>query len=79
MNEINEKKEEILSEHLDFCLQNENMMRFPLHMIIRIINNPKRKLKDHRLLIQFINKLIEKRPKEELTNEYIEILHADVE
>ena len=53
-------KEEEMSRHLDICLQNENMINFPIETLIRIINSPNRNLQDHHLLFKFIKRLIEK-------------------
>ena len=77
--ERDEQKEELLSSHLDICLRNENMNKFPLFVLIRILNSPKRQLKDHRLLINFIKRQIETRPKEELTDDYIEQLFSTLD
>ncbi|KAK8852346.1 hypothetical protein M9Y10_017320 [Tritrichomonas musculus] len=59
--EPNFEKEEILSKNLDFSIQNGNLHKLPLEMLNRILNSPKRNLKDHHLLFNFVIGIIEDR------------------
>lgn len=56
--EIDYSKEEFISSHLDICLQNELLVNFPIPILIRILNSPKRKLNNHHLLLSFIQKVV---------------------
>lgn len=58
--EIDSVKEELISKHLDICLQNDNLMQLPISVLHRIFSSPKKVLKNHHLLYQFIKKMIEK-------------------
>lgn len=58
--EIDSVKEEKLAKNLDICLQNPNMINFPLPVLNRILNSPNRILKNHHLLFNFIKKVINK-------------------
>lgn len=47
-------KEEILSKNLDVVLQNNLLKKLPIETIIRVLNSPKRILKNHHLLFKFV-------------------------
>lgn len=59
--ELDSLKEEKFAENLDICLQNERMINFPIPLLNRILNSPKRIIKNHHLLFQFIKKVINNR------------------
>lgn len=60
VDEIDQRKEEKLSKHLDICLHNSNFINFPLPVLARILNSPERVVHDHHLLFEFVHKVIEK-------------------
>lgn len=62
--ELDSMREEKLSQNLDICLQNENFSKLPINTLNRILNSPKRVLKDHHLLFEFVKKLISNQTKE---------------
>lgn len=66
--EIDSLKEEKIAAHLDICLQNEHMVNFPIPLLNRILNSPKRKITDHHLLYQFIKNVIKKHTIEATNN-----------
>ena len=57
--EIDPIKEEIISKHLDICLQNDNLMQLPIPSLHRIFSSPTKILKNHHLLYQFVRRMIE--------------------
>lgn len=60
-----------MAKHLDICLQNENMLKYPIEAINKIINSPERVLTNHHLLFKFIKKILEKQ-KNNKNNQYDE-------
>lgn len=72
--QINIEKEELISKNLDICIKNGNLKKLPLQMLNRILNSPKRVLKNHRLLFNFVIDLIKEKTKEILSNEELEDL-----
>lgn len=76
--EIDYVKEEMIASHLDICLLNDNMLNFPIQKLIRILNSPKRVLNDHKLLFEFIKKIIFKQEKEK-EEENIQLLMSSLD
>lgn len=77
---INTEKEEILAQHLDFCLKNINLKILPIQMIIRIINSPKRVLNNHHLLFQFVKEMIDFIKKNDIKNfQYISLFTSSLD
>ena len=77
--EIDYVKEELIASHLDICLLNDNMLNFPIQKLIRILNSPKRVLNDHKLLFEFIKKIIFKQEKEKEEEENIQLLMSSLD
>ena len=59
--ELDPSKENKISEHLDICLENANMRKYPIGKLNRILNSPTRKLSNHHLLFEFVKKIIKER------------------
>ena len=57
-------KEELISKNLDCCIANGSLKKLPISMLVRILNSPKRKIKDHRLLFTFVKETIVERGKQ---------------
>lgn len=72
--EIDPIKEEKLAQNLDICLKNDNFANFPIPVLVRILNSPKRILNDHHLLFNFIDKIITKNNNDNDDDENVEIL-----
>ena len=66
---IDYQKEEIMSKNLDICLSSENFKKMPLSMINRILNSPKRIIKNHHLLVSFVINLIKEYSNKKITSE----------
>ncbi|KAK8844222.1 hypothetical protein M9Y10_024428 [Tritrichomonas musculus] len=47
-------KEEIVAKNLDICIQNALLKKLPIEILNRILNSPKRIIKDHHLLFSFV-------------------------
>lgn len=60
VDQIDFEKEEQISMHLDICLQNESMLYFPTSSLIRIMNSPRRVLKNHHLTKEKKKKVTQK-------------------
>ena len=61
----NNQKEEIVSKNLDIAIKSGILDNVDLDIIIRIVNSPKRVIKDHHLLFNFIVNLIQNSAKNE--------------
>lgn len=66
--EPNFSKDEIIAENLDICLQNEQMVNYPIPVLCKILNSPKRIINDHHLLFTFVQKVINKKEEENYEN-----------
>lgn len=56
--EIDINNERIISQNLDFCLQNSLLDKLPIQNLCKIITSPHSVIKDHHLLFNFIKKMI---------------------
>lgn len=66
-NELDEsKKEEIIARNLDISIQNGFLNNFSLDKVVRILNSPKKVIKDHHLLFSFVIQTIQKFENEKL-------------
>ena len=66
--QINFSREEIIAKNLDICIINRFLDQIPIQILIRILNSPKRVIKDHHLLFSFVIELIEKNEKVTMSN-----------
>lgn len=66
--QINSMREEMIAKNLDICIQNCFLDQIPIQILVRILNSPKRVIKDHHLLFSFVIDLIEKSKKVTLTD-----------
>ena len=71
-NELNSKKEEIIAQNLDSCIQLDLLNLLPINRLIRVLNSPKRVLNDHCLLFKFVKEIISH--KKECNSEQIQML-----
>lgn len=58
---INIMKEEIIAKNLDASISSGILHKLPLEILVRILNSPKREIKNHHSLFQFITSLIKSR------------------
>lgn len=65
------EKEEIIASHLDFFLEGGRLKKFKTNQLVRILNSPKRFVKDHHLLFEFVKEILFERGKEEEENLYL--------
>ncbi|KAK8847921.1 hypothetical protein M9Y10_018969 [Tritrichomonas musculus] len=72
---IDYQKEEIMSKNLDICLSSENFKKMPLSLINRILNSPKRIIKNHHLLVSFVIDLIKEYSNKKIALEEKENIH----
>lgn len=56
----NEIKEEIIAKNLDISIKNKILHKLPIQTINRILNSPKKVIKDHKLLFSFVIETIKK-------------------
>lgn len=56
---IDEEKERIISQHLDFCLEHGDLSKLPIESLNKIFNSPEKVLHNHHLLFNFIKEKIE--------------------
>lgn len=54
-------KEEIIAKNLDSSISSGILHKLPLEILVRILNSPKREIKNHHSLFQFITSLIKSR------------------
>lgn len=54
-------KEEIIAKNLDASISSGILHKLPLEILVRILNSPKREIKNHHSLFQFITSLIKSR------------------
>lgn len=61
-------KEEIIAKHLEICLKNGSLKKLPIEILIRILNSPKRQIKDHHLLFTFVFEYIKEMKNKNLSD-----------
>lgn len=59
---------------MDISIQNGNLQKLPLKILIRILNSPKRVIKNHHLLFDFVIEILRKKLNEKLSNDEIDNL-----
>lgn len=59
--QFDKSKEEIIAKNLDTCIKNGYLSKFPIQILIRILNSPKRSINDHHSLFEFIISILKSR------------------
>lgn len=65
-------KEELISKNLDISIKTGLLNQIPLNSLVRILNSPKRVIKDHHLLFTFVVSMIKKYSSNEKMDENVQ-------
>lgn len=71
---LNPLKEELIAKNLDYSIKSGLLKKLSIQIINRVLNSPKRVIKNHHLLFSFIIDLLRNKTKEPLKNEEGEYL-----
>ena len=77
--EIESEKEELISKNLDIGIKTGLLNQLPLEIIIRILNSPKRNIKDHHLLFAFVISMFKKFSKNDENYENLSFLTCSLD
>lgn len=77
--EIEPEKEELIAKNIDIAIKTGILNQIPLEIIIRILNSPKKVVKDHHLMFKFVISLLKNFSKSEENFECISFLTSSLD